>query len=544
MVPRADGCATSAAPASPEVENAPSKTTAYISSWTQWAGEKRKKAFSGTATPPTEASSPDPGAEKPSARSSIFSRWSKGSWELSSKPDEGAREREAGSTEIAREAGDGAGRRLEGEKLPENSSSPPPPPALPAKREGENTRVEVAAPIKNDLPDAEGEKNTKVPAAPSSHEEPPLAETKPPPSAIASAVVASIEQEKEEEAPTSSKPLPVDEKCEETAAKSAPSSSRPRRPVLRAPLSEGTMTSVSSSSSPDKESGGPRFGARRPTLTGGPSLADRTMTSTSPQSSEPKFGAKRPTFRTAAAQDEPGEPKFGARRPTFKTASEGVSQSELGELKLGARRPTFKTAPEAAPQGEPAEPKFGGARRPTFKTAAEGESGEPKFATRRPTLGAASEGEPGEPKFATRRPTLGAASEGEPGEPKFGTRRPTLGAASEGEPNEPKFATRRPTLGAPSEGEPGEPKIGTRRPATLGAPWEVVPRLVTQDKPSEGQQPVGGSVVKSMSVKLAADEATSPVKAPQSPQSPTKRDIPKRTNATGTLAARRAMFGG
>ncbi|CCX12119.1 Similar to Late secretory pathway protein AVL9; acc. no. Q12500 [Pyronema omphalodes CBS 100304] len=126
--------APSIAPQSPTGSEIPAKT-GYISSWAAWAGEKRKK-IAGTSTPPSEVTSPD---EKPSARSSIFSRWSKGSWD--SKKDqesEATTPTREGSQEIVRETvwDSEVKRRSQEIKTPTfdvRKSLPPPP--LPEKND-------------------------------------------------------------------------------------------------------------------------------------------------------------------------------------------------------------------------------------------------------------------------------------------------------------------------------------------------------------------------------------------------------------------------
>jgi hypothetical protein len=69
-------------------------TSTYMS-WAAWAGEKRRKAFSGTtaSAPGSRAGSPPPETEKQSQQKapSLFSRWSKSSLDLHGKEQESTR---------------------------------------------------------------------------------------------------------------------------------------------------------------------------------------------------------------------------------------------------------------------------------------------------------------------------------------------------------------------------------------------------------------------------------------------------------------------
>ncbi|TGZ77249.1 hypothetical protein EX30DRAFT_335775 [Ascodesmis nigricans] len=95
-------------PSSPVVAEAQSKAGAYMSSWAQWAAEKRKNAWSGTAATTTETSTTEQPAEAATpapapapAKPSLFSRWSRSSVDLPAADKE--KVRNTSSVDLQRE---------------------------------------------------------------------------------------------------------------------------------------------------------------------------------------------------------------------------------------------------------------------------------------------------------------------------------------------------------------------------------------------------------------------------------------------------------
>jgi len=145
---------TAAEPISHTATDAPGKPGAvgtYFSSWASWAGEK-KKALAG-AKGPEVPSSPDP--DGASARSSLFSRWSRSSQDLTPRPQ--AKEEDTRNSGETTRAGSEAAQRRE-KKLPAIRKSLPPPP-LPAK---DRVGAEAELPIAQELEKQEKEEVVPV----------------------------------------------------------------------------------------------------------------------------------------------------------------------------------------------------------------------------------------------------------------------------------------------------------------------------------------------------------------------------------------------